>query len=555
MERIRYLLLTKDETTKALFTGVFGDSIKFFSDVKEMLEYQDGARVSDGVFFFEYNLIEEQVLAYSMDKILLIENGRKLFIKSVCLVKGTSVSIPEEVMEYVYDVINMDESEVVLEKKLKNMRSHILLETIINEVLDMSSFEGHSKMSRERFNLFKMLSYIAAVTYQKCVDKGISYELNIQKNVPEFLIGDRIRLNQIFLNLMSGAVQNSMDGGKVLFEVSSKRIDEKNVTLKFVIEGTGFRLGTTSRVVEVSHGTIELEAVDNNTTRITIIFDAEYDAEEEIDKEEAAARFVNMRVACIGKDSRVREHTVEMLEELGFHVDCFIDLISFKDSFKGKGLAGNLYSVCMVDGDMKKDETIIKEIRSMPGMSSSIIIVNSYNTDRLRMEYLRAGANAVIGKPISKTGIYNTIMQIAGRKISVVKKPLKSGFSFVGKRVMIVDDNELSLEIAKGIIRQSGAIAEVAHNGGEAMFKFTTSGIGSYDLILMDIQMPDMDGCDVTREIRNMDRPDAKLPIFALTSIKDESEHQRALAAGMNDIVMKPLDIKELTGVINGVYN
>ena len=231
------------------------------------------------------------------------------------------------------------------------------------------------------------------------------------------------------------------------------------------------------------------------------------------------------------------------------------DLTTFKDSFKGKGLAGNLYSVCMVDGDMEKDETIIKEIRSMPGMSSSIIIVNSYNTDRLRMEYLRAGANAVIGKPISKTGIYNTIMQIAGRKISVVKKPLKSGFSFVGKRVMIVDDNELSLEIAKGIIRQSGAIAEVAHNGGEALFKFTTSGIGSYDLILMDIQMPDMDGCDVTREIRNMDRPDSKLPIFALTSVKEESEHQRALAAGMNDIIMKPLDIKELTGVINGVYN
>ncbi|MBR4808418.1 MAG: response regulator [Lachnospiraceae bacterium] len=555
MERIRYLLLTKDEKTKALFTGVFGESIKFFSDVKEMLEYQDGAQVSDGVFFFEYDLIEEQVKAYSMDKILLIENGQKLFIKSVCLVKGTSFCIPEEVTDYVYDVINMEEPEFVLEKKLKNMRSHTLLETIINEVLDMSSFAGHSKMSRERFNLFKMLSYIAAVTYQKCVDKGISYELNIQKDVPEFLIGDRIRLNQIFLNLMTGAVQNSMEGGKVLFDVSSKKIDEKNVSLKFVIEGTGFRLGTTSRVVEASHGTIELEVVDNNTTRITIIFDAEYDAEEEIDKEEAAARFVNMRVACIGKDSRVREHTVEMLEELGFHVDCFNDLEAFRDSFKGKGLAGNLYSVCMVDGDLEKDETIIKQIRSMPGMSSAIIIVNSYNTDRLRMEYLRAGANAVIGKPISKTGIYNTIMQIAGRKISVVKKPIKSGFSFVGKRVMIVDDNELSLEIAKGIIKQSGAIAEVAYNGGEALFKFTTSGIGSYDLILMDIQMPDMDGCEVTKEIRKMDRPDSKVPIFALTSVIEESEHQRALAAGMNDIVMKPLDIKELTGVINGVYN
>ncbi|MBR6484966.1 MAG: response regulator, partial [Clostridiales bacterium] len=439
--------------------------------------------------------------------------------------------------------------------RLKNMRAHILMETIINEILDMSSFEGRSKISRERFNLFKMLSYIASVTYQKCVDKGVAYELNIQNDVPEFLIGDRIRLNQIFLNLMSAAVQNSVDGGKVLFDVSSKPAGEGKVELTFVVEGTGFGLGTTSRIVTGSHGAVELEEVDNNTTRVTIRFKAEYDAEEEINKEEAAARFVNMKVACIGKDSRVRIHTRDMLDQLGFVTDCFDNLPQFKDSFKGKGLAGNLYSVCMIDGELEEDETIVKDIRSMPGMSSAIIIVNTYNTDRLRMEYLRAGANAVIGKPISKTGIYNTIMQIAGRKISVVRKPLKSGFSFVGKRVLIVDDNELSLEIARSTIRQSGAIAEVAHNAAEAMFKFNTSGIGSYDLILMDIQMPDMDGCEVTRDIRNSKRSDSGLPIIALTSLREDGEHQRALDSGMNDVIMKPLDIKELTGVMNGVYN
>ena len=118
-----------------------------------------------------------------------------------------------------------------------------------------------------------------------------------------------------------------------------------------------------------------------------------------------------------------------------------------------------------------------------------------------------------------------------------------------------LDDSELSLEIAKGLIKQSGAIAEVAHNGGEALFKFTTSGVGSYDLILMDITMPDLDGCEVTREIRKMPRPDAKVPIIALTSLRDEKEHKRALESGMNEVVMKPLDIKELMGVINGIYN
>ena len=555
MERIRYLLLTTDETTKSLFNEVFEGSFKVFEDIKEMLEYQESARVADGVVFFDYELTVRQVERYSMDRTLLIENGEKLFIKTVCLVKDTYEGIHPEVMDYVYDVIDVTDPRPILLKKLRNIRSHIALETIINEILDMSSFEGRSKMSRERFNLFKMLSYIAAVTYQKCIDKGITYELNIQKDVPEFLIGDRIRLNQIFLNLMSAAVQNSVDGGKVAFDVSGRLLGDKKAELKFVIEGTGFGLGTTSRVLRGSHGDVELEEINKNTTRITITFNADYDASEEINIEEAAARFVNMRVAAIGKDTKVREHTMEMLKQLGFTTDSFNSYEEFKNSFKGKGLAGNLYSVCMVDGDLEEDETIVKNIRSMPGMSSAIIIVNSYNTDRLRMEYLRAGANAVIGKPISKTGIYNTIMQIAGRKISVVKKPLKSGFSFVGKRVMIVDDNELSLEIAKSTIKQSGAIAEVAHNGAEALFRYTTSGIGSYDIILMDIQMPDRDGCEVTKEIRRIDRPDSKLPIIALTSIRDESEHKRAIEAGMNDVIMKPLDIKELMGVINGIYN
>ena len=555
MERIRFILLTKDEEVKDLFKSVYEGSIKTFEDIKELLEYQENANVADGVVFFDYALAAEQIRNYSMDRDLLLENADRLFIKAVCIVKDFQSGTIPEVMDHVYDVIFMNEPAVVLVMRLKNMRAHILMETIINEILDMSSFEGRSKISRERFNLFKMLSYIAAVTYQKCVDKGVEYELNILNDVPEFLIGDRIRLNQIFLNLMSAAVQNTVDGGKVNFEVSSKPAGDKTAELTFVIEGTGFGLGTTARVVTGSHGAVELEEVDKNTTRITIRLKAEYDSAEEIDKEEAAARFVNMKVACIGRDSRVRVHTKEMLDQLGFTTDCFDNLTDFKDSFKGKGLAGNLYSVCMVDGELEKDETIVKEIRAMPGMSSSIIIVNTYNTDRLRMEYLRAGANAVIGKPISKTGIYNTIMQIAGRKISVVRKPLKSGFSFVGKRVLIVDDNELSLEIARSTIRQSGAIAEVAHNGSEAMFKFTTSGIGSYDLILMDIKMPDMDGCTVTKDIRNSKRSDAGLPIIALTSIKEDAEHKRAIEAGMNDVIMKPLDIKELTGVMNGVYN
>ena len=192
-------------------------------------------------------------------------------------------------------------------------------------------------------------------------------------------------------------------------------------------------------------------------------------------------------------------------------------------------------------------------VRAIPGMSSAIIIVMSYNTDKLRMEYLRAGANAVIGKPVSKAVIYNTLMSVMGRKLSVTRAKVKSGFNFVGKRVLVVDDNELSLEIAKSEIKQLGAIVEVAHNGAEALFKFTTSGVGSYDLILMDIEMPEMDGYDATKEIRAKDRKDANLPIIALTSISDDNMSSKTKEAGMNAFVHKPINIKELLSVLNGV--
>ncbi|MBE6014676.1 MAG: response regulator [Lachnospiraceae bacterium] len=555
MERIKYFLLSQDEELNKLFQQVFENNLKIFSNLKDMQAYAESTDVTDGAVFFEYAATKDEIIKTGFEKSELTELSKNHFFKAVCLCHGTREELSDETIDYVFDVINLDERPEIVKKKLSNMRKIILMETIMNEVFDMSSFDRRNKITQERFNLFKMLSYIASVTYQKCLDKGITYELNIGSDVPEFLVGDRIRLNQIFLNLMTGAVQSSTEGGSVTFNVDSEKISDKRVKLKFVIEGNGFQFGATSRMIEVSHGLVEIEAIGEGRMRITIAFEAECDDAVEVSTKNASEHFVNMRVAAIGKDSKVREHTKYIFDELGFTTDCFDNMDAFRSSFIGKVLTGNLYSVCFIDGDNEQNPQVVKQLRAMSGMSSAIVIINTYNTDRVRMDYLRAGANAVVGKPISKTVIFNTIMQIVGRKISVARKPIKSGFTFVGKRVLVVDDNELSLEIAKNIIRQSGAICEVARDGAEAMFKFTTSGVGSYDLILMDIMMPGKDGCEATKEIRAMDRADAKIPIIALTSVKDDETHKKALEAGVNDVVLKPIDIKELTGVLNGIYN
>ncbi|MBR5360448.1 MAG: hypothetical protein IK123_06120, partial [Lachnospiraceae bacterium] len=414
MERDRYILLCRDENIKKIFEEVFDGGIKVFDDLRKMQDYVAVTEVDDGAIFFEYASTRAQVEEFKLEKKELLEFSNKHFFKVICLYHGVNPELSPEVMEHLYDFIDMDESPYIITKKLRNMRKSLLLEIIINDVLDMSSFEGRNKMSSERFNLFKMMSYIASVTYQKCVDKGITYELNIQKDVPEFLIGDRIRLNQVFLNLMTGTVQKSPEGCTVSFNIESEVLDDTNVRMKFIVEGKGFMINARSRMVEMSHGTIEVENLGDDVTRITIIFTAQYDKAVEIDTAKAAERFVNTRVAVIGRDSKVRVHTTSILEQLGFTTECFNTLQDFRNVFKDRNLTGNLFSVCMIDGELENDEDIVREVRAMPGMSSAMIIVNTYNPDRLRMEYLRAGANAVVGKSISRTQIYNTMMQIAG---------------------------------------------------------------------------------------------------------------------------------------------
>lgn len=554
MEKIRYFLISEDENTINLFESVLEGSLKVFRDLKQLLDFTKDAYVGEGAAFFDYALVKSQAKANGITEADLIERAEKSFIKAVCLVENASQEISAPVMDYVYDVINLNEKPDIIKKKLSNMRNHTFMEMIINDVLGMSSYdERDPKVSNERFNLFKMVSYIASVSYQKCVEKGLAYDLYIEDDVPEFLIGDRIRLNQIFLNLMTSAVVHSTDGGKISFNVGKISQNGNNVKLKFVVEGSGFKLGMASRLVRLSNGSIQVESRGEDTTKISIVFNAKCDANLEIDEEEAARTFVNLRLAVISKDEKAAKRAMNATHKLGFSPDSFDSVNSFKKSFEGKGLAGNLYSVCIVDGELERDESVVKKVRSMPGMSSAIIIVMSYNTDRLRMEYLRAGANAVIGKPVSKAVIYNTLTQVMGRRLSVTRKSTQSGFNFVGKRVLIVDDNELSLEIAKSEIKQTGAIAEVAHNGAEALFRFTTSGVGSYDLILMDIEMPEMNGYDATKEIRAMDRKDAKLPIIALTSITEPGLTEKVKESGMNALVHKPINVKELLSVLNGV--
>ena len=134
---------------------------------------------------------------------------------------------------------------------------------------------------------------------------------------------------------------------------------------------------------------------------------------------------------------------------------------------------------------------------------------------------------------------------VESQPVSITKKERKA-FNFVGKCILVVEDNELSLEVATTVLSQTGAVIETAKNGLEALSRFKASSVGKYDLILMDLRMPAMGGSEATREIRNTGREDSKLPIIALTSIYKKEEHDEAISSGMDDILMKPLNIKEL---------
>lgn len=469
-------------------------------------------------------------------------------------------------------------------EKIENCLSKILISSkhllhLINDVLDMSKIEsGKFTMSNEHFVLTEVVENVSGIIYSQAAAKNQRYD--VIADVPHCnLVGDQLRLNQILINLLTNAVKYTPEDGKIKLTIQEVPYKIKNmVRLRFTISdngigmskdflkklfvpfeqetqsvgGTGLGLAITKNLVTLAGGAIYVESEQGFGTsfHVEIPFVISGVVSVPNDKE-----FGDLKILVADDDQDTCEHTTIILERLGIYAEWALSGMEAVERTLKAYDANEGYDVVFLDWKMPDIDGIeaTRRIRKVVGPETLIIIISSYNWPEIEQEARLAGATAFISKPMFPSTIYNTLTRVIKMGHEPTPAATIPAADFTGKRFLIAEDNVFNMEIAKELLEMTGAAVDEAYDGKEALERFSHSQPGTYDGILMDVQMPIMDGHAAARAIRASSHADAgTVPIIAMTANAFSEDVAAALHAGMNAHVAKPIDLDVLYRALNG---
>lgn len=460
--------------------------------------------------------------------------------------------------------------------KITFSSKHLLM--LLNDVLDMSKIEnGKLNIRQELFDLKNLVTSLADINYGLATAKGLAFEIVISGFKDELLLGDSMRVNQILLNLLSNAIKFTPKGGSVRLEIRMLRSASDKIWLRFIVKdsgigmkkeflehlyepfeqadngiarkygGTGLGMAITKNLVAIMDGTIEVESQEGAGT--TFMVDLPFGVSK-VDKK-TAAEMEEMRVLVVDDDNDTCEHAAVLLKGMGVNVDWALN--GFEAIEKVRSACeddGRCYDVCFIDWCMPELDGIetARRMRSYVGPDVLIIIISAYDWSGIEEQAKAAGVNAFIAKPFFASNLYNMLLTVSRKpELGFSAVGNKETYDFGGKKVLLVEDNELNMEIASELLKFVNLQVEHAENGKVAVNIFRNSKEKEYALIFMDIQMPLMNGYDAARCIRSSEHPAAStIPIIAMTANAFNDDVQAAFDAGMNGHLAKPIDVEVL---------
>lgn len=469
----------------------------------------------------------------------------------------------------------LDKSEVAAK--------HLL--SILNDVLDISSIEsGRMKIAHENFDLKSLFMTLSTLYYNQTQAKGIGFSMTMHNLTEEWVVGDKLRLNQVLLNLLSNALKFTPAGGKINVGVNQLNLRDKEVILQFTVEdtgigmseeykarmfkpfeqesaqtaqkygGTGLGLAITNNLINMMGGTIEVESQQGKGTKfsITIPFGR---SEENKKVHEEAHNFSKLRALVVDDQQADRDYAKALLKQCSIKCDIVSSGPEAIKQLKRRQGSQYGYNLCFIDWQMEDMDGIAtaKAIRDTFGAEMPIVIITAYDVSAI--EEAAASLNAkVVAKPLFPSTMLDLLVTTYGsyhvaEEDKVVQEELK------GMKVLLAEDNAMNMEIAKEILQKAGLVIEEAHDGVEACDKFIMAPKGTYGAILMDIQMPNRDGYEATEVIRHSDHPEARtIPIIAMTANAFNEDVTKAMNAGMNAHISKPVNFQKLFECLQQFY-
>ena len=477
---------------------------------------------------------------------------------------------------------HIDNREQVLDylKKISTSSQHLL--SLINDVLDMSRIEsGKVKIEEKAVHLPDLVHDVRSIIQPNVAAKRLSLFIDTMDIEDEDIITDPLRLNQILLNILSNAIKFTPTGGTISIRITQKngapkgrgcyefRIKDngigmseefqKHIFEEFTreesstvsgIQGTGLGMSITKNIVDLMGGTIAIESEPGKGSEF--IVDLCFALSGQKVEQKQIPQLEGLRALVADDDTDTCLSVSTMLSKIGMRPEWTISGKEAVIRTKYAVEQGDEFSVYIIDWlipDMNGIE-IVRQIRKVIGNRCPIIILTAYDWADIEDEARAAGVTAFCEKPLFLSELRRVLAE-PFRAEPASKPAQPTAADLKGKKLLLVEDNELNREIALEILKEAGFVVDTAEDGAVAVQKIKQAAPGQYDLILMDIQMPNLDGYEATRQIRALpDAEKASIPIFAMTANAFEEDRQNALVAGMNGHIAKPLDVPHLLRVL-----
>ena len=448
--------------------------------------------------------------------------------------------------------------------------------SLINDILDMSRIEsGKVNLKEERFPFEELINNINTIIYNQARSKGIDYDCTVTSFVGTHYIGDATKLQQVLINILGNAIKFTPPGGKTQFIIHQNRVEHGVAHMSFTIndtgigiseafqkrmfdpfeqaddgntahyQGTGLGLAICKNLVNMMNGTIQVNSIEGVGSEFTVNVPLGVCEEEHPYRLPKNIPFDELHALVVDDDVLICENTQSILREMGMNaewVSSGIQAVSLVNKWKNRNAYFDIVLLDWKMPDMDGLETA-RHIRAAVGPDVTIIIISAYDWSEIEQEAKAAGVNMLITKPVFKSTLLSAFQHIYTEKTEKEEEHHEKEYDFTGRRVLLVEDHILNVEVAKRLMEVKHMEVEVAENGLRSIEMFAKAPDDYYDAILMDIRMPVMDGLTAARSIRQLSNTSAKtIPIIAMSANAFDEDVEKSRAAGMNAHLAKPIE-------------